>query len=170
MKLNKNLILIGMMASGKSTIGRLLAKRLDLNFFDTDFIIEKKAKMKIFQMFEKKEEAKFRDLEKKIILNLLNKKQCVISFGGGAFLNQTIRKIANKKSTTIWLNWESKTLINRIKKSKNKRPIALNLNDNELKNLLISRSKIYSKAKYKIDCENMDKTEIVNKIIEIIKL
>ena len=67
MNLNKNLILIGMMASGKSTIGRLLAKRLGLKFFDVDFIIEKKAKMKIFQMFEKKEEAKFRDLEKKII-------------------------------------------------------------------------------------------------------
>ena len=68
MKLNKNLILIGMMASGKSTIGILLAKKLNLKFFDTDFIIEKKAKMKIVEIFQKKGEPYFRNLEKKIIL------------------------------------------------------------------------------------------------------
>ena len=87
MKLNKNLILIGMMASGKSTIGRLLAKKLNLKFFDTDFIIEKKVKMRIFEIFQKKGEPYFRNLEKKIILNLLNKNNCVISLGGGAFIN-----------------------------------------------------------------------------------
>jgi len=170
MNLNKNLILIGMMASGKTSIGRLLAKRLDLKFFDTDFIIEKKTKMKIAQIFEKKGEAKFRDLERKITLNLLNKKQCVISVGGGAYINKTIRKVANKKCNTIWLYWNSKTIIDRINKKKNKRPVASSLGDNELKNLLINRSKFYSKAKYKINCENMEKTEIINKIIEILHL
>ena len=54
-----------------------------------------------------------------------------------------------------------------LKKNKNKRPVALNLNDNELKDLIVTRSKIYSKAKYKIDCENMNKIEIVKKIIQI---
>ena len=169
MKLNKNLILIGMMASGKSTVGKLLAKKLNLKFFDTDFIIEKKANMKIFQLFEKKGEAIFRNLEKKITLGLLNKKSCVISLGGGAFLNEKIRKSAEKKGVTIWLNCKTKTIINRIKKN-NKRPLALNLSDNEIKDLLINRSKIYSKAKYEIDCENMEKTQIVNKIIEILQL
>ena len=170
MNLNKNLILIGMMASGKTSIGRLLAKRLNLKFFDTDFIIEKKTKMKIAQIFEKKGEAKFRDLERKITLNLLNKKQCVISVGGGAYINKTIRKVAIKKCNTIWLNWNSKTIIDRINKKKNKRPVASSLGDNELKNLLINRSKFYSKAKYKINCENMEKTEIINKIIEMLYL
>ena len=159
-----------MMASGKTSIGRLLAKRLNLKFFDTDFIIEKKTKMKIAQIFEKKGEAKFRDLERKITLNLLNKKQCVISVGGGAYINKTIRKVANKKCSTIWLNLNSKTIIDRINKKKNKRPVASNLGDNELKNLLINRSKFYSKAKYKINCEKMEKTEIINKIIEILNL
>ena len=170
MKLNKNLILIGMMASGKSTIGRLLAKRLNLKFFDTDFIIEKKTKMKISQIFEKKGEVKFRNLERKITLNLLNKKQCIISLGGGAYINKTIRRVANKKCNTIWLYWNSKTIIDRINKKKNKRPVAVGLGDNELRNLLINRSKYYSKAKYKINCENMEKTEIINKIIEILHL
>tara|TARA_B100000686_G_scaffold244934_1_gene254050 strand:+ start:242 stop:751 length:510 start_codon:yes stop_codon:yes gene_type:complete len=169
MKLNKNLILIGMMASGKSTIGRLLAKKLNLKFFDTDFIIEKKLKMKIFEIFKKKGEPYFRNLEKKITLNILNKNNCVISLGGGAFINEKVRKVIQKNNTTIWLNWSSKTLIDRIKKN-NKRPVASNLSNNELKNLLISRSKIYSKANYKIDCENMEKLEIVNKIIQLLKL
>ena len=158
-----------MMASGKSTIGKLLAKKLNLKFFDTDFIIEKKTNMKIFQLFEKKGEAIFRNLEKKITLSLLNKKSCVISLGGGAFLNEKIRKSAEKKGVTIWLNCKTKTIINRIKKN-NKRPLALNLSDNEIKDLLINRSKIYSKAKYEIDCENMEKMQIVNKIIQILKL
>ena len=79
MKLNKNLILIGYMAAGKSSIGRLLAKKLDLKFFDTDFIVEKKAKMKIFEIFEKKGEAVFRKLERGIVLNLLNKNNTLIN-------------------------------------------------------------------------------------------
>ena len=166
MKLNKNLILIGNMAAGKSTIGRLLAKKLSLKFFDTDFIIEKKMKMKIFEIFEKKGETTFRSLEKQITLNLLNKNNCVISLGGAAFINKTIRKTVQKKAYTIWLNQNPKTLIDRIKKN-NKRPIASNLNDKELIDLLINRSKIYSKAKYKIDCENMNKIEIVEKIKQI---
>ena len=169
MKLNKNLILIGMMASGKSTIGRLLAKKLNLKFFDTDFIIEKKAKMKIVEIFQKKGEPYFRNLEKKIILNLLNKNNCVISLGGGAFINEAVRNVSQKDNATIWLNWSLKTLIDRIKKN-NKRPIASNLNDKELIDLLINRSIIYSKAKYEIECENMEQTQIVDKIIQILKL
>ena len=168
MKLNKNLILIGYMAAGKSSIGRLLAKKLNLKFFDTDFIIEKKAKAKIYEIFKKRGESYFRKLEKKIVLNLLNKNSSVISLGGGAF-NETIRKVAQKNNITIWLNWSPKTLIDRIKKN-NKRPVASNLSNNQLKNLLINRSKIYSKANYKIECENMEKTEIVDKIIQSLKL
>ena len=156
------------MAAGKSSIGRLLAKKLNLKFFDTDFIIEKKTKMKIFQIFNKKGEPYFRNLEKKIVLNILNKNNSVISLGGGAF-NETVKKFAQKSSVTIWLNWSPKTLIDRIKKN-NKRPIASNLSNNQLKNLLIDRSKIYSKANYKIECENMEKTEIVDKIIQSLKL
>ena len=158
-----------MMASGKSTIGRLLAKKLNLKFFDTDFIIEKKTKMKIVEIFQKKGEPYFRNLEKKITLNLLNKNNCVISLGGGAFINEVVRKVSQKDNATIWLNWNLKTLIDRIKKN-NKRPVASNLSNNELKDLLIYRSKIYSKANYKIDCENMQKKEIVNKIIQLLRL
>jgi shikimate kinase len=166
MKSNKNLILIGMMGSGKSTIGRLLAKKLNLRFFDIDFIIENKADMKIEEIFEKKGEDAFRNLEKEITLKFLNKTNCIISLGGGAFINKIIKTKVKKKGIAIWLNWNSQTLINRIRKNK-KRPIALNLDDNELKDLINSRSKIYSKANYKINCENMNKAEIIKKITQI---
>ena len=166
MKSNKNLILIGMMGSGKSTIGRLLAQKLNLRFFDIDFLIENKTDMKIAEIFEKKGEDEFRNLEKEITLKFLNKTNCIISLGGGAFINEIIKKKVKKKGIAIWLNWNSQTLINRIRKNK-KRPIALNLDDNELKDLINSRSKIYSKANYKINCENMNKIEIVKKITQM---
>ena len=155
-----------MMGSGKSTIGRLLAKKLNLRFFDIDFIIENKTDMKIEEIFEKKGEDAFRNLEKEITLKFLNKTNCIISLGGGAFINEIIKKKVKKKGIAIWLSWNSQTLINRIRKNK-KRPIALNLDDNKLKDLINSRSKIYSKANYKINCENMNKIEIVKKITQI---
>jgi len=166
MKSNKSLILIGMMASGKSAIGRLLGQKLNLRFFDIDFLIEKKTNMKIAEIFEKKGEDEFRNLEKKITLKFLNKTKCIISLGGGAFINEIIKKKVKKKGISVWLKWNSETLINRIRKNK-KRPIALNLDDKELKDLINSRSKIYSKANYKINCENMNMNEIVKKITQI---
>ena len=155
-----------MMGSGKSTIGRLLAQKLNLRFFDIDVLIENKANMKIAEIFEKKSEDEFRNLEEEITLKFLNKINCIISLGGGAFINEIIKKKVKKKGIAIWLNWNSQTLINRIRKNK-KRPIALSLSDNELKNLINNRSKIYSKANYKINCENMNKIEIVKKITKI---
>ena len=83
----------------------------------------------------------------------------------GELFSVTLRGI-KKKSISIWLNWNDETLINRMRKNK-KRPIALNLDDNGLKDLINSRSKIYSKANYKINCENMNKIEIVKKITQI---
>ena len=155
-----------MMGSGKSSIGRLLAQKINLRFFDIDLLIEKKTNMKIAEIFEKKGEDEFRSLERETTLKFLNKTNCIISLGGGAFINETIKKEVKKKGIAIWLNWNSQTLINRIRKNK-KRPIALNLNDNELKDLIVRRSKIYSRANYKINCENMNKIEIIKKIIQI---
>ena len=166
MKSNKNLILIGNPGSGKSTIGILLAQKLNLRFFDIDFLIENKTNMKIAEIFEKKGEDEFRNLEKEITLKFLNKTNCIISLGGGAFINEIIKKKVKKKGIAVWLKWDSQTLVNRIRKNK-KRPIALNLDDSELRDLINIRSKIYSKANYKINCENMNKIEIVKKIIQI---
>ena len=166
MKSKKNLVLIGMMSSGKSTIGELLAKKLNFKFFDIDKIIENETKMKITEIFKIKGENFFRNLEEKTTIKLLNFSDVVISLGGGGFVNETIRKETNTKSKTFWLDWNLDTLISRIRK-RNNRPVALALNNNELKNLIIKRSKYYSKAKYKINCQKLTRPEIIKKILNL---
>ena len=166
MKSKKNLVLIGMMSSGKSTIGRLLAKKLNFKFFDIDKIIENETKMKITEIFKIKGENFFRNLEEKTTVKLLNFSNAVISLGGGGFVNEIIRKETNTKSKTFWLDWNLDTLISRIRK-RNNRPVALALNNNELKNLIIKRSKYYSKAKYKINCQKLTRSEIIKKILNL---
>ena len=166
MKLKKNLVLLGMMGSGKSTIGSLLAKKINVRFIDIDKLIEKEANMTISDIFEKKGEVFFRNLEEKITIKSLTSSNSIISLGGGGFINERIRKEVLSNSSSFWLNWKTQTLVNRIKISK-KRPIAFNSNDTELIDLIIKRTKIYSKAKFKINCQELSKTAIVKKILKL---
>ena len=166
MKSKKNLILIGMMASGKSTIGYLISKRLNINFVDIDKIIEKEMKMKIFDIFKKKGENFFRQLEEKTTIKYLKSHNTVISLGGGGFLNEKIRKEIISNHLSFWLNWDAKTLLNRIKGSKT-RPLTVNLSNIEINELILNRSKIYSKANFEIDCNKQTKNEIVKKILDL---
>ena len=166
MNLNKNIVLIGMMGSGKSTIGYLLSKSTKLKYVDIDKFIEKETGQKIYNIFEKKGEDYFRSLEEKITLRLLKNKKNIISLGGGGFINKNIRKEVLNKNISFWLNWKSSTIIQRILKSK-KRPLTINASENDLKKLISDRSKIYSEADFKINCENLTKNMITNQIIEI---
>ena len=166
MESNKNLVLLGMMGSGKSTIGYLLSKTLKIEFNDVDEIIEKEEGCKISEIFEKKGEAYFRKIEEKIRLQLLRSNKKIISLGGGGFINESIRNEILLNHISFWLNWNNGTLFNRIKNSK-KRPLTINLNENEIKKLISDRSKIYSLANFKINCEKFSKNDIVNKIKEI---
>ena len=166
MKSKENIVFLGMMGSGKSSLGSLISKKLNLDFYDTDNVIEKKTGMKISKIFKEKGEIFFRRVEEKISLEILKKKNIVIALGGGAFLNKKIMKEILKNHLSFWLKWNNKVLIQRIKNSQ-KRPLAFNLDDNELINLIKKRSKIYSKAKFKINCNNLTKNQIINKIINI---
>ena len=166
MKSNKNLVLLGMMGSGKSIIGYLLSKNLNIEFMDVDQIIEKEEGCKISEIFEKRGEIKFRKIEEKVTLKLLESNKKIISLGGGGFINDNIRNEVLINHISFWLNWDNATLINRIKKSK-KRPITFNSTKNEIKKLISERSKIYSIANYKINCEKFSKNEIVKKILDI---
>ena len=166
MKSKENLIFLGMMGSGKSSIGSIIAKKLKLEFIDIDKEIENEIGISISEIFETKGENYFRKFEEKITLRKLKLNPVVISLGGGAFMNKNIKKEVLKNHLSFWLNWEIETLIERIKDSK-KRPLVLNSNKNELVEIIKKRSTIYSKALYKINCENLSKHEIVKKIIKI---
>jgi shikimate kinase/shikimate kinase/3-dehydroquinate synthase len=154
------------MGSGKSSIGSLVAKKLKLNFVDIDKEIEKNLKITIKKIFEVEGEDYFRKIEEQITLKKLKLKSTIISLGGGAFANNNIRKEILKNHLSFWLNWDDKTLLNRIKNSK-KRPLAINATETELIDLIKKRSNIYSKALYEIKCDNLTKIEIVKKIVEI---
>ena len=165
MDLNKNLVLLGMMASGKSTIGTLLSKKLGLKFYDIDKMIEEEMHMTIDEIFNQKSEFFFRSLEEKTVLKTLEDKNSIISLGGGAFFNNNIRKEIIMNHVSFWLNCSNKTLLNRIRKNK-KRPLANKLTDNELIELINKRKKIYTKANFKINCDQLSKQQIVVRILK----
>jgi shikimate kinase len=166
MKSKENLVFLGMMGSGKSSIGSLIAKKLRLDFIDVDKEIEKELGMSISKIFETKGENYFRKFEKKTTLKKLKSSSTVISLGGGAFSNKEIRKEVITNHISFWLNWSNDILLNRIKNSK-KRPLAFNSSENEIIDLIKKRSNIYSKALYKIECDNLTKKEIVKEILKI---
>jgi len=166
MKSKENLVFLGMMGSGKSSVGSLVAKKLRLDFIDIDNEIEKKLGISIKKIFETKGESYFRKIEEKITIKKLKLNTVVISLGGGAFTNSNIRKEILKNHKSFWLNWKDEVLLNRIKNSK-KRPLAFKATDNELIELIKKRSNIYSKALHEIKCDNLSKNEIVKEILKI---
>ena len=163
----KNLVLVGMPGAGKSTIGSILSKKLDFELLDIDKIIEKNEGSTIVNIFNNKGENYFRKIEEKIIIeNFKLQKNKVISLGGGAFINKNIQKMVLKYGISFWLSWNKSTIINRIFNSK-KRPLTKNLNEKKLKQLIYDRNIFYKKANYQINCNNLNKTQIADKIIEI---
>jgi shikimate kinase len=166
MNLNKNIVLVGMMGSGKSTIGYLLSKYLKLKFVDVDNTIEEETGLTINNIFQKKGEDYFRNLEEKITLKILKNSKKIIALGGGSFLNKNIRKEILNNHFSVWLSWKNSTIVKRILKSK-KRPIAFNSTEIDLKKLITERSNIYSKANFKINCETLTKNMIVRQIIDL---
>ena len=166
MESKKNLVLLGMMASGKSTIGNLVSKKIGLKFYDIDKIIEKEMNMTISQIFAEKSEIFFRSLEEKTVFKILKNKKSVISLGGGAFSNEKLRKEIVSNHISCWLDCSNKTLINRIRKNK-RRPLANKLTNKELIELIIKRKKNYIKANFRIDCDKFNKIQTVNNIVKL---
>ena len=166
MNSNKNLVFLGMMGSGKSSIGNLVSIKLKLPFIDIDSLIVENAGMSISKIFEKKGEVYFINLEEKITLKTLKKIKNVISLGGGGFINTKIRKEILDNNFSFWLDWDESILVKRIKDSK-KRPLVFRSTDQKIKTIIKDRSKIYTKAQFKINCNKLTKTEIVKKIVKI---
>ena len=164
-KLQKNLTLTGMMGVGKTSIGKKLAKKLKYNFIDIDEIIEKKEGQSINLIFKNKGEDYFRKIERDITLSELKKNKCVISLGGGAFINKTIRESAKKLSVSFWLDVPIEKLVKRLKKSK-KRPLLNKDNKiDNIKKIYFTRKKIYNQANFRIKCERLSAKEVAEKIL-----
>ena len=153
------------MGVGKSTIGKNLAKKLKYNFVDVDKVIETKEGQSINLIFKNKSERYFRKIENDVTLFELKKEKSVISMGGGAFLNNTIRKSVKKSSVSFWLDVPLAVLVKRLKKS-GQRPLLYKQNlDETVKKIYYKRKKIYNEADYRIKCNSLKLSEIVNRII-----
>ena len=165
--MKKNLVLTGMMGVGKSTVGKNLAQKLSYNFVDIDRTIESREGSTINLIFKNKSESYFRKLENEISLEKLKKKNTVISLGGGAFLNKSIRREIKNTSVSFWLDVDVSELIKRLKKTK-KRPLLYNKNLIVTVNkIYLERKKTYSEADFRIKCNFLGPDKIVDKILKL---
>ena len=165
--MKKNLVLLGMMGVGKTTLAKIVAKKQKMEFVDIDKNIEKKNSMKITEIFEKKGETFFRKEEEKEVLKSLKKKNCAIALGGGAFINETIRKDVLKNAISIWLDMNIKTLNERVQWNQKRPLLKKDSNAKILKELYDKRKKIYKLANHKIICDKLSKEKLAEKIIAL---
>ena len=165
--MKKNLVLLGMMAVGKTTLGKIVAKKQELKFIDIDTSIEKKNSITIKEIFKKKGEKFFRMEEEKEVLKSLEKSNCVIALGGGAFMNKTLRENILKNSISIWLNVDIKTLSQRVKWNQKRPLLKQESNQKKLTELYTERKDIYKLADHKIVCDKLSKENIAKKIIAL---
>ena len=165
----KNIYLVGFMATGKTSVGRALARRLKKKFFDLDDLIEQKEDMRIADIFKEKGEPYFRAVEKEIIKDVSQRCDLVVGCGGGAIANAENLAVLKQSGLVICLKADIDTIINRSKGT-DQRPL-LNVEDPQSRiiDLLKKRESFYSKSDHIIDTTNLDINAVVDKIIVILE-
>jgi shikimate kinase len=164
------IVLIGYMGSGKSTIGKLLSKKLNINFIDLDEYIETKLNMSISEIFEAKGEIFFRKMEHKYVQELMLKKNSfILSTGGGTpCYSNNMDEISKETSNVFYLKVSILGLIDRLSKEKEHRPVIKNIADEDLPEFigkhLFERNNFYLLSNNIIACDNKTAEEITNEI------
>ena len=167
-RIDRPIILVGMMGVGKSSVGKRLSAALGCPFVDADEAIEESAQMSIPEMFEQYGEAYFRDGERRVIARLMGDKGAgrVIATGGGAFCNDETRALILDKGIAVWLDSDIDTLVERTAR-KNNRPLLQGGDPREiLTRLREERRPCYSQAPIQIHSGNGPHTEALRKILE----
>jgi shikimate kinase len=159
------IVLVGMMASGKTSIGRLLAQRLQIPFVDADHEIEVAAQMSVPEIFTKHGEADFRSGERRVIARLLREGPRVLATGGGAFMSAETRALIRERGISVWLKADAQTLFRRAKRRSN-RPL-LQTSDPEatIRQLMESRYPIYAEADVTVESTDGTHDETVDVVI-----
>lgn len=167
MNLTKPVVLIGMMGSGKTKIGHMLAKTLKARFIDSDHRIEESAGCSISDIFEKYGEPEFRRLEKRVIANLIvNNEADVIALGGGAILNEDTAALIKERALCVWVKAPLDHIYKRVSQNSN-RPLLACENPREvLQDLMQQREPHYARADLHIDNEDDQAEQAIQKILE----
>lgn len=162
----KNIVLIGMMGSWKTTVGTLLAESLDHEFIDLDHEIERESGFSVRDLFEWFGEKKFRDLETAILRTAIRKENCLISTGGGTVVPEENRRLLSKYGTVIFLQARPEILAGRIRNAE-KRPLLQGKGEKAeiIRKIWTERKHLYQDtADYIIDTNEMNPEQIVERI------
>lgn len=168
--LHKTIVLVGMMGSGKTAIGRALASALDVAFLDSDAALEEAAALTIAEIFERDGEAFFRAREAEVIQRLISGPPAILSTGGGAFMNAATRQVIADNAVSLWLNADLNTLWERVR-HKDTRPL-LRTDDpySTLKDLFNARTPTYAKAQLHADiASDASIEETTEMVIEVLQ-
>lgn len=168
-RLDRPIALVGMMGAGKSTIGRRLAKQLNLEFVDSDDAIADASGLTAGEVFEKYGEADFRDGERRIIARLVEDGIKVIATGGGAFAEASTRELLREKTITIWLDASIDVLAARTA-GRDTRPLLKTSNPRAtLEKLLELRRPLYAQADIHVTSADVAHREVVGWIVSAIE-
>ena len=167
-RIDRSIVLVGMMGVGKSSVGKRLASLLECPFVDADEEIERSAQMSIPEIFQTYGEDYFRDGERRVIARLIDecKGCCVIATGGGAFCNDETRALILDRALTIWLDSEVDTLLERTGRKDN-RPLLKQGDPREiLSRLREERQPFYSQAPIHVLSGSGPHVQTINKVLE----
>jgi shikimate kinase len=161
----RSIVLVGMMGAGKSSVGRRLAKKLDVPFVDADTEIERAAGMTVSEIFERHGEESFRSGEARVIARLLEQGRQVLATGGGAFMNPGTRALIAAKGVSVWLKAEPDVLLRRIKR-RSDRPLLRTADPAATLNRLIAeRYPVYAEADVTLHSRDVPHEIVVDEII-----
>lgn len=164
----EKIYLIGFMASGKTTVGKILAEKLGWHFIDIDDVIEKRKGMSINEIFSIYGEKYFRELEKEVLLNFIPFEKVVVSVGGGLPVYFKNMELMLQTGFTVYLEVNEQVLIDRLKNKSEleKRPLVNKNSEENLLNILRERKNIYEKAHEIVKCNSRTPAEIAEEIIK----
>lgn len=165
-RIDRPIVLVGMMGVGKSTIGRKLAQLLGLPFADADEEIEQAAQMSVAEIFERFGEAYFRDGERRVIARLLDAGPSVLATGGGAFVQEDTRALILQRGIAVWLDSDVATIVDRVSR-RDTRPLLREGDPREIvARLKADRESAYAEAPIKAMSQPGPHGDTVNRILQ----
>lgn len=169
LRLDRIVVLVGLMGAGKTSIGRRLADRLGVPFVDADEEIEKAAGSSIEDIFAEHGEEAFRDGERKVIARLLEEQSGVLATGGGAFMDESTRSRIRDRGVSVWLRAELDVLVRRCRK-RGGRPLLKGVDMREtLQKLIDRRYPVYAEADIVVDTGDAPHRVVIDQIVDALR-